>query len=34
MKDAESIALAEVQWIRFSVRLLIGSGIFVDAPSP
>ena len=34
MKDAELVALAEAQWIRPYVRLLMGSGIILGAPPP
>ena len=32
MKDAELVALAEAQWIRSYVRLLVGSGMILGAP--
>ena len=34
MNDAESVALAEAQWIRSYVRLLVGSGKILGAPPP
>ena len=34
MKDAELVALAEAQWIRSYVRLLMGSGMILGAPPP
>ena len=34
MKDAMLVALAEAQWIRSYVRLLIGSGVFLGALPP
>ena len=34
MKDSELVALAEAQWIRSYVRLLVGSGMILGAPPP
>ena len=34
MKDAKLVALAEAQWIRSYVRLLMGSRTSLGAPSP
>ena len=34
MKDAELVALAEAQWIRSYVRLLMDSGMILGAPPP
>ena len=34
MKDAKLVALAEAQWIRSYVRLLMGSRISLAAPPP
>ena len=34
MKDAKLVALAEAQWIRSCVRLLMGSGMILGAPAP
>ena len=34
MKDAKLVALAEAQWIRSSVRLLMGRGMILGAPPP
>ena len=34
MKDAELVALAEAQWIRSCVRLLMGRGMILGAPPP
>ena len=34
MKDAELVALADVQWIRSYLRLLMGSGMILGAPPP
>ena len=32
MKDAKLVALAEAQWIRSYVWLLMGSGVILGAP--
>ena len=34
MKDAKLVALAEAQWIRWYVRLPMGSGKILGAPPP
>ena len=34
MKDVKLVALAETQWIRSYVRLLMGSGKILGAPPP
>ena len=34
MEDAELVALAEAQWIKSCVRLLMGRGMILGAPPP